>query len=888
MRFFIYPTKFLLAIIAITGLVSPTLIAQVRRTSAAKTSAAKSPAEGKKCDGAWSGVVGYKRVLKTETAEGTSDFLKRNFVGASSEKSSKRELVYEGKIILDGKADPNIPQYGMNVGGQYTGATRQKGKVTVSIDENENRRAKSVTRDSCGANETREKTCESTETSKASANVSGESNFGLTFQNGVYNFSFRFPEASATKTVSKQSRCKNFCQNRNNGGGSTSESFPVRYEQQSGSVNNQKYDPKNADRLQGSFTETSRDGFTITTVSWNLRKCAAPLQLIDLKFEHHQFPNADDWIAVSETNGTIDGNQVKVKATVFNSTPTEQNVTVNFTETKESIALPNGKVTVKIGAGETKEVEYIWDTNGFAWTDSKKPQPAREIKAEIADDSISENIKIIPKPVILAHGLWSNAAAWADWHVYLREAHTFAWEAFPVGENPYVAKMNTGDRAGNYEPTNTVYQNAQELAKQIKWVREQKNAWHVDLVAHSMGGLISRQYIDTMMPQVPDGKPEIAHLVMLGTPNMGSPCANLVSPVFEFFGEKNMHAMRELRPSVVADFNKRVTQRRNVKFSILIGYAVPKTCQSDWIGDGVVEVPSALFNISDSEYIFTHHVALTNEIPFKDFVLPRLAVGPKKAKAETASAQPDFLFRENFAGLNELDLPRKENENFGEFFQNVSFKQSRTEQKTNDEMPENLTAKEKIILKPRASREIEIPVNADGETGVLLIASTEASATLLDENGSVLGTSAGGAEAGKNLFRTILAEKSNGKKLKLKLENSGASETVAFIAAFKRENENKDFTVEAGKPNAAGVLFLQAKWFENNSPVLGAKINAKIAGQEKTIAFFDDGKHGDAASGDGIYGGNVEKLKKGDHLFIVEAVADGKTVSTGILLKIEK
>jgi triacylglycerol esterase/lipase EstA (alpha/beta hydrolase family) len=91
------------------------------------------------------------------------------------------------------------------------------------------------------------------------------------------------------------------------------------------------------------------------------------------------------------------------------------------------------------------------------------------------------------------------------------------------------------------------------------------NAWHVDIVAHSMGGLISRFYIHSFMQPVFDGKPEVAHLVMLGTPNMGSPCADLMGGVFDFF-EQPVEAMRQLRPSVVAEFNRQITNRKNVNF----------------------------------------------------------------------------------------------------------------------------------------------------------------------------------------------------------------------------------------------------------------------------------------------------------------------------------
>ena len=58
-------------------------------------------------------------------------------------------------------------------------------------------------------------------------------------------------------------------------------------------------------------------------------------------------------------------------------------------------------------------------------------------------------------------------------------------------------------------------------------MRNKTDAQHVDLVVHSMGGLISRQYIQDDIPVAADGKPVVAHLVMLGTPNQGSPCADI-------------------------------------------------------------------------------------------------------------------------------------------------------------------------------------------------------------------------------------------------------------------------------------------------------------------------------------------------------------------------
>src|SRR3712207_1756177 len=187
--------------------------------------------------------------------------------------------------------------------------------------------------------------------------------------------------------------------------------------------------------------------------------------------------------------------------------------------------------------------------------------------------------------------------------------------------------MNTGDFPGNYAPTNSIAQNAGELSKQIKAVQTEQNAWHVDIVAHSMGGLISRHYIHALMPtDSPDKRPYVSHLVMLGTPNEGSACATLMYPAFKAAGH-HVEALRQLMPSVVREFNQQVTNRKGVPFSILAGVPVPRTCHEQGYGDGVVSIPSALWKIDDSKYAPRVHTAITGKQDFENFVKPRLALG---------------------------------------------------------------------------------------------------------------------------------------------------------------------------------------------------------------------------------------------------------------------
>ena len=144
-----------------------------------------------------------------------------------------------------------------------------------------------------------------------------------------------------------------------------------------------------------------------------------------------------------------------------------------------------------------------------------------------------------------------------SWQNILTTAHSYDWKAFPVGEHADQGVMNTGGEFLSTSPTNGIFENSQQVGKYIRYAQEDRNAWHVDVVAHSMGGLITRHYIHHFMPPTPDGRPQVAHLVMLGTPNMGSPCADVMNFTFEMLG-KTVEAVRQLKPSVVEEDRKSV------------------------------------------------------------------------------------------------------------------------------------------------------------------------------------------------------------------------------------------------------------------------------------------------------------------------------------------
>ena len=96
-----------------------------------------------------------------------------------------------------------------------------------------------------------------------------------------------------------------------------------------------------------------------------------------------------------------------------------------------------------------------------------------------------------------------------------------------VGYAPLVARL----RSAGYDVTlltypdyglGDIHDNAALLASTVAAVRARTGAAKVDLVAHSMGGLVSRDYIKNL-----GGSPRVDSLIMMGTPNYGTSLANI-------------------------------------------------------------------------------------------------------------------------------------------------------------------------------------------------------------------------------------------------------------------------------------------------------------------------------------------------------------------------
>lgn len=791
----------LLTIILINAF--PAAAQSKRGTRTAKT-AQPSPTKpiggGQHCSGGWSGVVTFSKIKNYQQDTGK----KKQIPHGTNHKIYSEDYKYTGRIFVDGSQNPRA----LTTRAQVNLTDARK---TWSRDDQ---------MDTCfydGKEGSVPQWTETNESDTTHAFGEGEAQFWMNVNelSGTYSFNFRFPQAAGTNDRTYNKTAGGWCSPEFNKPESRANKYPEKVDGEGAEIGDQKIDPLQPNVFSGSKTwdtsSAAAKGF-VYQVSWYFTRCPAQLLITELKFEHPDFPNYDDWQEVQDTKGTIDGNRVRIKTKVLNLSGETKYATVKLKETykgdkwngaRPDEPLPDSETSLRLEAGEEREVEYVWNTDGQSWFDDGRAHLLHRIKAELEEneqkkDEKTEHLKIAPRPLVLVHGFWDTPDIWFPYQNYMTTLHSYDWRAFPVGEKAEQGKMQTGYRFSN-APSYTMTQNALELDKYVKYAREERNAWHVDIVAHSSGGLVARRYIHSLMPESPDNRPVVSRLLMLGTPNAGTACADLFSSAIGVFGSK-VEVFRELRVSEVSKFNTLVKNRRGVKFSALAGNSVPATCgqqkitpgttgiEFEW-GDGVVSVDSAKAGVSDAVETKSTSLDLLNAKYFSDFIKPRVAIGPKgdHNPALTEAAK-------NFQQLN-----RNPFNNFAHVFVNASFKNG--EVSASENLSDDSAAKfaKEVKIAANQSIEIEIPIEAAPNFGLVFLAVPEVSATLFDERGAIVGKNLNGSAESKSAFRSIFVNRAvSGAKLKLKLENTAASESIVLLAVWAGTNPNSSLPTAAG------------------------------------------------------------------------------------------
>ena len=272
--------------------------------------------------------------------------------------------------------------------------------------------------------------------------------------------------------------------------------------------------------------------------------------------------------------------------------------------------------------------------DGWAWEAGERVRSRRlTAQAEgVSPLAAALEVPVTPKPVVLVHGLNSDHTSWIHWIEpggYLQEVNL---PGYAVDDEQFgTRRMNTGDPKRPLAPTLSIAENAQVLAEYVEAVRSHTGAERVDLVGHSLGGLISRYYIQNLMPQVTAedllAVPAVNQFIIAGTPNAGTACGRPGAALRLF-----SPATSQITPEYVTQvFNPAVRDRRDVPFFAIAGDAVKQTAIrcSALPSDSLVSVDSVLNGIAVvADRIEARHADLNNGRPAFERILRLLARSP--------------------------------------------------------------------------------------------------------------------------------------------------------------------------------------------------------------------------------------------------------------------
>lgn len=728
------------------------------------------------CSGAWTGNITYTRTQSMTDSKTTERVSNRG----KDKRNWEMKYNYTASVAVLESPERN----GSNVGKARIEHKFTSIDTTIAQEENSCDRGKTW-QIMTGNFESK------TETQGQASNQEANVSVGVN-SDGTYSVSVGLPQIQGLITGSEKSSFSGQC-TKKEGKNFNLPATPTTIQGNSLTTDGRnRVDSKDPNTLSGSYSKTWEN--VTETITWSLKKCGAPLRITDLQFEDMKFPNWNDWQEITEQRGTIDGNLVKIKAKILNASGETKYADLRFKETfkgdKWNGAMPDAPLednvrSVRVEANTEETVEMLWDSSGYAWFDDGRPRLVQRIKAELEEnskkiDDKTENLKVAPKPVVLVHGLWSNWRAFEAWQNILTTSHSYDWKAFPVGEKSEHGLMNTGKEFMSTDKTDSIGDNAHQLKTYIEYSQKDRNAWHVDIVAHSMGGLISRYYIDQIMQNYTEtSRPRVSHLLMLGTPNMGSPCADIMDTTFEILG-KQVEAVRQLRTDYAVGFNKVHTQRKGVKFSALAGNPVPAGCMWTGEGDGVVPVTSAHWTVKDTGLTNSLHTDLTGTKDFSNFVKPRLAIGPK------GNHNPELPEIPKVTGLNYQPNNDAYSFNFtrGPSASNMDSAEISSENiLINNAKPDFAKA---VELSPNQSIEIEIPVETAQKFGLVFMADSQISATLFNEKGEIVGKNSAKTAESNLWFRSMFYNQPTIKATwKLKLENTANKGFTAILSTWK-------------------------------------------------------------------------------------------------------
>ncbi|MGB7876808.1 MAG: alpha/beta fold hydrolase, partial [Anaerolineales bacterium] len=311
----------------------------------------------------------------------------------------------------------------------------------------------------------------------------------------------------------------------------------------------------------------------------------------------------------------VDGDTISLK--IEFSDPLTNATQVDFLLT--GVDVPVG--VCRIPAGRRSCESASFSTLGWYWNPDGTPASQRTLGARLNGQKVdaSLSVSLLPRPVVMVHGFNADFHTWDNYLGPQGYLAALGVEAYAVGDGQVQGVMNTGSLSDPTARTNTIAENAAILGEYISNVQQVTGAEKVDLLVHSMGGMIARYYLDRIMKTE-----NVAQLIILGTPMGGSACANLPAALGLL-----LPATLEIQPAYMVDiFNQQIVHRRGVPFHALAGTKLLEAVESPCTpvpSDLVVTVDSVKAIPMPVQEIDLLHIELnTSARVFEEFVKPLL------------------------------------------------------------------------------------------------------------------------------------------------------------------------------------------------------------------------------------------------------------------------
>ncbi|MEO9022346.1 MAG: T9SS type A sorting domain-containing protein [Ginsengibacter sp.] len=146
----------------------------------------------------------------------------------------------------------------------------------------------------------------------------------------------------------------------------------------------------------------------------------------------------------------------------------------------------------------------------------------RDLRLKIVDTTVTPEhtvfdipIQVVLPPVLMVHGIWSDESTWKNLKDYLLTNINYKYRPYELSTPRYPSDMGFSD---NY-PEIQLFIN--DLLEQCR--KNKISAGKVDVVCHSMGGILTRLYLQDISLY----ENNIHKLITINTPHSGSPLANI-------------------------------------------------------------------------------------------------------------------------------------------------------------------------------------------------------------------------------------------------------------------------------------------------------------------------------------------------------------------------